>query len=81
MRKDPIEEAALKVLEASSPKYGYVALYNGQRWEVYASSIWAAKQAAAAHFKLPINGTKIQRLAVVLAEKDGKPVIQSGASL
>jgi hypothetical protein len=62
-------------------KYGYIALYNGQRYELYAESMWAAKQAAAAHFKLSLNGVKIQRLAVVLAEKDGKPVIQSGASL
>jgi len=61
------------------PQYGYIAFYNGRRHELYASSLVGAKEIATAYFKPP----KSQRhmVSVVLAEKDGKPVIHSTASL
>ena len=33
--------------------YGYIALYGGKRWELYADSQYAALQKALEHFKPP----------------------------
>lgn len=52
---------------------GYVAFYNGKRHELYAPSLYAAKLAAVAHFKPPKS--KAHMVSVVLAEKDGQPVV------
>lgn len=54
-------------------KYGYIAFYNGKRHELYADSLFDAKEAAIAFFKVPKS--KIGLVAVVLAEKDGVPVM------
>lgn len=51
---------------------GYIGFYNGKRAEVYAASLWAAKEQVIALFKVPKS--KQGLVAVVLAEKDGEPV-------
>ena len=56
---------------------GYVAFYRGRRAEVYAETSYQAQQSAAKLMK----AKKAYEVAIVLAEKDGAPVAQSGASL
>ena len=56
---------------------GYIAFYRGRRTEVYAESSYLAQQSAAKLMK----AKKAYEVTVVLAEKDGAPVIHSGASL
>ena len=58
---------------------GYVCFYNGKRWECYASSMFAAKEKAVAHFKPPKS--KRHMVSVMLSEKDGKQVVHDGAML
>jgi hypothetical protein len=60
--------------EPEKPRYGYICLYGAQRWEVYADSLYDAKQKALEHFKPP----KSRRYQVTahLAEIDGETVIQ-----
>ena len=58
---------------------GYVCFYGGKRWECYASSMFAAKEEAVAHFKP--QKSKRHMVSVVLAETDGKQVEHSGAML
>ncbi|MFK4131985.1 hypothetical protein ACI2KR_06775 [Pseudomonas luteola] len=59
--------------------YGYIAFFNGKRAELYADSLFDAKLKAIAHFK-PAK-SKQHLVSVMLAEKDGEPVIHSTASL
>jgi len=54
---------------------GYIAFFNDKRHELYAASLWDAKQKAIAHFK-PAK-SKQHLVHVVLAEKDGEPVIHT----
>lgn len=56
-------------------KCGYVALYGGKRLEVYADSLYDAKLQSIAALKVPKS--KQGLLAVVLAEKNGSPVVQT----
>ena len=58
---------------------GYIAYYNGQKKELVANDMYQAKLKAIELFKVPKS--KQGLLAVVLAEVEGKPVLQSGASL
>lgn len=51
--------------------YGYVCFYKGKRIEVYADSTYAAQQKAALLFK----AKKSYEVNVMLAEKDGEPVV------
>ena len=50
---------------------GYVCFYKGKRIEVYADSTYAAQQKAALLFK----AKKSYEVNVILAEKDGEPVV------
>lgn len=54
---------------------GYVAFFDRKRHELHAESLYAAKQAALAFFK-PAK-SKAHMVSVVLAEKDGKPVVHT----
>jgi hypothetical protein len=54
--------------------YGYIALYQGRRHELYADSLYAAKLAADAYFKPPKS--KRHLVTVHLAEVDGETVTQ-----
>lgn len=54
---------------------GYVAFYNQRRTEVYADSLYEAKELAIAAFKPPKS--KRHMVTVVLAEKDGQPVVHA----
>lgn len=54
---------------------GYVAFYNSQRHELYAESLWDAKQKAVAFFKAPKS--KAHLVTVMLAEKDNQPVVHT----
>ena len=58
---------------------GYKAFFMGREYSFIANDLWDAKQKAITHFKVPKS--KQGLLAVVLVEKDGKPVLQSGAGL
>lgn len=56
-------------------EFGYIAFFNNKRIELQAPSLYAAKLKAIDQLKVPKS--KQGLLAVVLAEKDGKPVIHS----
>ena len=58
---------------------GYVCFYNGKRIELIADSLWEAKQKAINQFK--VRKSQEHMVSVVLAEKDGDPILQTGASL
>lgn len=58
---------------------GYVCFYNSKRIELQAKDLWDAKQKAVAQFKAPRS--KQHLVSVVLAEKDGKPVVHNPATL
>lgn len=53
---------------------GYVAFYKGRRVEVYANTSLEAQTKAAEIFK----AKKRYDVTVMLAEKDGEPVIHKG---
>jgi hypothetical protein len=53
-------------------QYGYVAFFGGKRHELYAESLWDAKQKAIAHFRP--RKKQEHMVSVVLAEVDGEPV-------
>lgn len=55
--------------------FGYVGFYKGRRTEVQAETSLAARDAAAANFKVPDK--KKHEVTVVLAEKDGQPVVHT----
>ena len=50
---------------------GYVCFYQSKRIEVYASSLYEAKQKAIAQFKPPKS--KLGLVSVTLAELDAEP--------
>ncbi len=52
---------------------GYIAFYRGKQIEVHAETSYDAQKKAAAQFK----AKKSYEVTVVLAEKDGKPVVHS----
>ena len=54
--------------------YGYIALYQGRRHELYAESLYAAKVAALEYFKPPKS--KRHLVSVHLAEINGETVTQ-----
>ena len=56
------------------PEYGYIALYQGRRTELYATSLYAAKMAALEFFKPPKS--KRHLVSVHLVEIDGETVTQ-----
>ena len=58
---------------------GYVCFYNGKRIEVYAADLYAAKKDAVQQLKVPMS--KWNLVSIVLAEKNGAPVVQEGAAL
>lgn len=60
--------------ERKEGQYGYIALYQGKRWEVYASSQLDALTRAREHFKPPKS--KRHLVSVHLAEIDGETVTQ-----
>ncbi len=72
------DEELFKELPAPAMN-GYVCFYNGLRHEVYATSLFAAQDLAAAHFKPPKS--KRHMVHCHLAEKDGQTVTHSTASL
>ena len=58
---------------------GYIAFYQGNQKEVYADSIWQAKQKAIAELGVPKK--KQGLLSVVLAEVEGNQVIHNSSSI
>ena len=54
---------------------GYVFFYNNQRVELHADSLYAAKQKAIAHFKVPKK--KEHMVHGALAEKGGQQVVHT----
>lgn len=54
---------------------GYVCFYNGKRIEVYADSLFAAKEKAVFIFKAPKS--KRHMVSVMLAEKGGREVVHN----
>lgn len=56
---------------------GYVCFYQRKRIEVMAATSYEAQQKAATLFK----ARKAYQVAVMLAEKDGEPVVHSPAVL
>lgn len=58
-------------------KYGYVFFYDRKRIELYADSLFEAKQKAIEQFKPPKS--KQHMVHGVLAEVDGKPVVHTAS--
>lgn len=56
---------------------GYVCFYGSQRFECRASSLYAAKLLAVAHFKAPKS--KQHMVSVTLAEKNGEQIVHIAA--
>lgn len=54
--------------------YGYIAIFNSKKIEIYANSLYEAKQKAIKYFRP--NKRQEHNILVVLAEKDNKPVEQ-----
>ena len=54
---------------------GYVCFYDGKRIEVEADTLYEAKQKAVQ--KLRVRPNKAHMVSVVLAEKDGNPVVHT----
>ena len=52
---------------------GYVCFYRGKRYEVYAETTYDAQVRCACENRIK----KRSEIAVVLAEKDGKPVVHA----
>jgi hypothetical protein len=52
---------------------GYVCFYNGKRFECHAETLYGAKKLAVAHWRVPAK--KVGLVAVMLAEKNGEPVV------
>lgn len=59
----------------SNDSYGYVCLYGNKRVEIHASSAYEATLLALAHFEVPIKQKHM--LSVILAEKNGKPLVHT----
>lgn len=59
--------------------YGYKAFYNGKTWDIYADSLYAAKEKAIKVICPPRS--KQHMVSVVLCEKDSKAVEVSTASI
>jgi len=57
---------------------GYVCFYQGKRIEVYAETLYKAKEQAIA--QLRVQKAKEWLVSVTLAEKDGVPVIHVAAN-
>jgi hypothetical protein len=53
--------------------HGYLAFYNGQRAEIRAASLYAAKLAAVAHFK--VRKSREHMVSVVFAERADGPAV------
>ncbi len=58
---------------------GYIGMYLGSKVEVYADSIWQAKQLAIKQLGVPKK--KESLLSIVLAEVDGKDYINNTSSI
>jgi hypothetical protein len=58
---------------------GYVAIWKGKRAEIYAETIFQAKQQAMAEFVKAAGRKKVKSedVYVVLAETNGAPVVHS----
>lgn len=55
---------------------GYVCIWNGQRTEVYADTLYKAKQKAIEEFsKATRKKVRPYQVSVMLAEKDGETVV------
>ena len=59
--------------------FGYKAFYKGKSVEVYADSLYAAKQKAIA--SLNVRASQVHLVAVILCEKDGETVTHSTAEI
>lgn len=58
---------------------GYIGFYNQQRIEIYAVSLYAAKLQTIEIFKVKKN--KQHLITVMLAEKNGTPIVHNPAIL
>jgi hypothetical protein len=58
---------------------GYIAFFNGRKTEVHAHDLYSAKQKAIEFFKP--RKSQAHMVSVMLAEKDGKPVVHNTGSL
>lgn len=58
---------------------GYVGFYRGNRIEVYAEGLYAAKQKIIAELNVPPK--REYMVSVMLAERDGQIVVHDGAEL
>lgn len=59
----------------SNDTYGYVCLYGSKRVEIHASSAYEATLLALAQLKVPPKQQHM--LSVILAEKNGKPIVHT----
>ena len=62
---------------------GYVCFWSGKRCEVYADTLFAAKEKAIAEFQRNAGRKRVKShmVSVVLAEKDGEQVVHNPAIL
>lgn len=59
-------------MSSGTNTYGYVAIYGARRHELYANSLFEARQKAVEHFRPRKRDAHM--VTVVLAEKNGKTI-------
>lgn len=67
------EEQAADRTVAAPPSHGYIAMWRGQRLEIYANSTLAAQTVAAIEF----GARRQHEVNVALAEVDGEPYVHT----
>jgi len=67
------------VLTEENSMDGYIGLYNGTKVEVYADSIWEAKQKAVQLLNVPKK--KEGLLSIMLAEVNGTQYVHNTSSI
>jgi hypothetical protein len=67
------------IMDKVTDSLGYIASYKGKRVEVYAPTILQARNIAAS--KLGVKPKNAYKIAIMLAEKNGQPVVHSTSEL
>ncbi len=62
-----------KINNPTDGVYGYLALYNGRKAEVWSDSLYGAKKLAVAYFK--VKPKNEHQVSVHLCEKQGEQVV------
>lgn len=68
-----LDEAGKEIPSEGASMCGYIGFFNSKRVEVYAETLWDAKQKVM--FELKVKPKQAGMVSVMLAEKNGEPVV------